>query len=395
MKIAIIVLSIENGGITNLILNFAKELRKKGHTPIIYTLNNKMDYLDKDSKNSIKSANLPDSKVKDYISPISFLFYVYDLFRKSYRLFRLVALDIDDIDIYNPHGWISQWAAVYLKFKKNAPIVWSFYDVWHIPGNEFSIENRRFFRYDKKIILAPIDKLISSRVDIIVSLSDKINKIALNYYHKKNKVIRSGISKDFFKFKKKPSKGKKFTFLCFSIFLPYRRFEDAVNAFEMLLIEYNYTYNLKLKIVGSDKYDSNYAAKIKDLIKKKNLQKFISLDNKTLRLKEVISNYTNSDVFIYPNEKQTWALCVVEAMAIGLPCIVSDDSGIHEIIKNNNNGFIYRTKDVNALYKKMDILYKNKSLRNKIGNNASEFVYKNLLWEKFVNKMINIFKDLN
>lgn len=57
-----------------------------------------------------------------------------------------------------------------------------------------------------------------------------------------------------------------------------------------------------------------------------------------------------SAVFVLPARHEPWGLVVNEAMAAGLPVIVTDDCGCApDLVRNGENGFVYRTGDVAAL----------------------------------------------
>jgi glycosyltransferase involved in cell wall biosynthesis len=57
-----------------------------------------------------------------------------------------------------------------------------------------------------------------------------------------------------------------------------------------------------------------------------------------------------STVFVLPSRHEAWGLITNEAMAAGLPVIVSDDVGCAvDLVQNNVNGFVYPVGDVAAL----------------------------------------------
>ena len=62
--------------------------------------------------------------------------------------------------------------------------------------------------------------------------------------------------------------------------------------------------------------------------------------------------YRVSDVFVLPSQGpgETWGLAVNEAMACGLPVIVSDKVGCAvDLVKNGLNGYIFKSNDVDSL----------------------------------------------
>ena len=67
--------------------------------------------------------------------------------------------------------------------------------------------------------------------------------------------------------------------------------------------------------------------------------------------------YRLGDVFVLPSKGpgETWGLAINEAMACGIPVIASDKCGAAaDIIKDNENGFVFKAGDENDLYKCME-----------------------------------------
>jgi glycosyltransferase involved in cell wall biosynthesis len=65
---------------------------------------------------------------------------------------------------------------------------------------------------------------------------------------------------------------------------------------------------------------------------------------------ELPAYYAAADVLVLPSESETWGLVVNEAMACGLPAIVSDAVGCApDLIEEGKTGFTYPVGDVDAL----------------------------------------------
>ena len=63
-----------------------------------------------------------------------------------------------------------------------------------------------------------------------------------------------------------------------------------------------------------------------------------------------------ADVLVLPSKREAWGLVVNEAMAVGLPCIVSSDVGAApDMVSENNTGLVFKTDDINELIEKMKI----------------------------------------
>lgn len=71
---------------------------------------------------------------------------------------------------------------------------------------------------------------------------------------------------------------------------------------------------------------------------------------------DLLVYYVTSDCFVFPSYREGFPNVVLEAGAMGLPCIVTDINGSREIIEDGQNGLIIPIKDVDALYEAMERL---------------------------------------
>jgi glycosyltransferase involved in cell wall biosynthesis len=90
---------------------------------------------------------------------------------------------------------------------------------------------------------------------------------------------------------------------------------------------------------------------------------------------ELPAFYAAADVLVLPSEYETWGLVVNEAMACGLPCIVSDTCGAAaDMILEEKTGFTYPMGKVELLAKLMVFMVNNKEDRLLMGRYAASFV---------------------
>lgn len=100
------------------------------------------------------------------------------------------------------------------------------------------------------------------------------------------------------------------------------------------------------------------------------------------------------DVFILPSLTETTSLATLEAMSCGLPVIVTPVGHLKEYISNNNNGIFFPFKDNYSLSRKIEKLYKDEKLRNKLSNNARKTVLERYSWAKTVKDIKNILENI-
>ncbi len=60
--------------------------------------------------------------------------------------------------------------------------------------------------------------------------------------------------------------------------------------------------------------------------------------------------YASGDVFIFPSTTEAFCNVVLEALASGLPSVVSDEGGCMELVKRSRAGFVARAGDVDSFF---------------------------------------------
>lgn len=86
--------------------------------------------------------------------------------------------------------------------------------------------------------------------------------------------------------------------------------------------------------------------------------------------KEIRDVYEKIDVLVCTSWQDSLPIVVTEAMMHGKICIVSDSTGMADYISNGQNGFIFKTGDVEDLSDKMKWVFHNKEKLQQIGVNA-------------------------
>lgn len=104
--------------------------------------------------------------------------------------------------------------------------------------------------------------------------------------------------------------------------------------------------------------------------------------------------YAAADVYIGPSLEDTFSMPPAEAMACGLPVIVSATAGVSEIITDGTDGFVLKDpRDATGLATMVRRLYEDKGLRGRLGEWAAATARK-YTWESNGRDLAAIFKGV-
>ena len=84
----------------------------------------------------------------------------------------------------------------------------------------------------------------------------------------------------------------------------------------------------------------------------------------------------------------------MEALAIGLPVISTFHSGIPELIKDGETGFLVPERDVDALAERLEFLIDHPEIWRKIGQAGRRFVEENYNIDRLNDQLVNIYRGL-
>ena len=150
--------------------------------------------------------------------------------------------------------------------------------------------------------------------------------------------------------------------------------------------------NIHLLIVGNIT-DLEYYNTIKDYIKNNSLDDHITIKtNLEPNSNELINCYLNSDALILPSIHDPFGIVGLEAWASGIPIIVSDISGICNIIKDEINGLIFKSGSKKDLFLQTERVLTNKDLYSKLVKNAYEDI-KNYDNDVINRQIFNIYQN--
>ena len=102
---------------------------------------------------------------------------------------------------------------------------------------------------------------------------------------------------------------------------------------------------------------------------------------------DVLLFYAAADAYIGPSMEDAFGLPILEAMACGLPVVVSIHAGASEFIRDGETGLLLLDpRDPSEIARLIQRLYRDNTLRQRLGLAASDYVRKNCSWDGNVSK---------
>ncbi len=115
---------------------------------------------------------------------------------------------------------------------------------------------------------------------------------------------------------------------------------------------------------------------------------------------EVVELYGRADLFLLASvtaadgDKEGIPVVLMEALAVGLPALATDHSGISEIVIAGQTGLLVPERDVDALAEKLRYLLGNPDIGLRMAGRGREYVEKEYDIETLNRKLVEIFRQL-
>jgi len=291
-----------------------------------------------------------------------------------------------DFDIINPHNFPSEIAAT----AGERPIVWmcnepELYLLRNHPNFKSTLSPDRVYL----LLLFLREKFLVKKHIRHVAVSDEFNADRFNAIYKfRPHVINYGIDYDFFSRSEAAHQGQKsdlsgkFIILHVGMLTPYKNQMESLKA----LNEVKKQIPEAVLVFAGGGYDEAYKKQIDDYIKEHGLSGRVIFKGHINR-NELRSLYYKAGVMLHPVKAQGGWLSPFEILSAGRPVIVSKELTASYIIEKEEIGIVTE----NYARAIVDV-YQNKSRYHRMADRGREYVIKNLSWDSFSEKMVQVYK---
>lgn len=101
--------------------------------------------------------------------------------------------------------------------------------------------------------------------------------------------------------------------------------------------------------------------------------------------------YQASDLFVFPSLAEGSAMVTYEAMACGLPLVVTENSG--SLVRDGVDGFVIPVRDVEAIKEKIALLYQDRCLARKMGQ-AARAAVEDYTWKRYRERVVSAYRQI-
>lgn len=360
------------GGLGRHVEELSQSLVKKGHEVIVIAGSREDEYVELKGVEVYFVGTGPTDPINQVLLNIH---YSANVVTKVYEILN----KIGNVDIVHVHDIWGAYAGYILKQVYHVPMIVTF----HITQKGKSLSELT----DEDFFLTTVENWLLRQADAVICCSKFIKK-EINQFFNFNKeinVIPNGVRADFFQ----PTKINNNTYptiLFAGRLVVEKGIFVLLNSIQMVIKKYP---NIKLHICG----DGYLKDELDEFIIKHGLESYICFKG-FLNKKEMLAEYQKADIAIFPSLYEPFGLVVLEAMACGLPIIVTNTGGMSEIVNHRTNGLKVTPGKSLPIAKKIEFLLENKFEAKKMGERAREHVIKRYCWATVVEKTENVYKQL-
>ena len=216
--------------------------------------------------------------------------------------------------------------------------------------------------------LKPIIKLIWRNAALVTAISEDHQRLAYKTMQDiEIPIIHNGIDPEtFFPAKRSTLKDKPINILCVGRLIERKGQHHLLNAIKKISQKPSIPL-AKLSLVGTGDFEKDLKKMAESLgiLDSVNFLGFVPQD-------EMPEIYRQADVFVLPSHNEGMSIALLEALASGLPVVVTDTGGTKELVEPGKNGFVVPWADVDELAESLELLLRDANLRQSMGAMSRE-----------------------
>jgi glycosyltransferase involved in cell wall biosynthesis len=163
-----------------------------------------------------------------------------------------------------------------------------------------------------------------------------------------------------------------------------KRYPDALEAVARLVRE---GADLRYRIIGGGKAQQDLAYRAEALGLGPRVEMMGARPHS-----EVHDALRDADVYLHTSENESFGVAVAEAMAVGLPVVVTDSGGVTDFVEHGRSGLVVPVGDIAAITDALGTLATDGDLRRDFGAHGRRHVAEHLSWDGHMARMDAIWR---
>lgn len=150
----------------------------------------------------------------------------------------------------------------------------------------------------------------------------------------------------------------------------------------------NYRFTFILAGSGTPEYENELKSLLisHDMEKLTHLTGFVKGEFKDLLIQ-------GADLFALTSHSENFGVAVLEALAAGIPVIVTPGVALADMIADENLGYVTE-QDVNAIATSIEKILAQPVEAKSMGDRARQFILENYTWDSIASKMVSVYQDI-
>lgn len=250
-----------------------------------------------------------------------------------------------------------------------------------------------WFKWSSSRLIQALIRFVLNQAHIVTAISEYAAKTSARYLVDERKVFVTGVGGiDYRRMNKLKSQAsvrdelhlgqEEYIILFIGSLARRKRVGDLLTVFSRVQGDIR---NPRLVIIGKGEERSKLELLAREL-NIKSLVTFIDF------VQEVPPYYVAADLFVLPSEEEGLGIVTMEAMAYGCPVLATRTSASLNLIREDEDGFLFEVGDIDDLERKIRSLYQNRGAAREVAEQAREKARSEFSFDKQVDNFLRIYE---
>jgi len=230
-----------------------------------------------------------------------------------------------------------------------------------------------------KVFEQTASRFVISRSTQVISVSDAVESIAQSLGATRSAVVRNAVDLNEFT----PHHTDEKSLLFVGRFVHNNGVQDLATALPDVLDAHP---DMAVHFAGSGPMETT----VRRTIESNGLSDVVTMHG---YVDDLTALYDAASVFCRPSYSEGLPLTMLEAMASGVPPVVTAIAGVPEVVTDRETGILLEPGDPERIGQAVTELFDDTKLRHRLSQNAREYVSQNHSWEQRTKKVIRVYND--